>query len=187
MKIVHISDTHNFHRDLPPLPEGDILVHTGDCTMAGTDHEAIDFLDWFCDQPFRHKIYIAGNHDCCFYQMTGVEGLPKGIHYLCNSGITLEGINFYGIPLFMQDVAMGLYDRMLMSIPVETDVLLTHQSPYFDETLANRITEIKPKAVLFGHEHGGYGISQMGGTTLSNGAIVDEHYIITNKPNVITI
>lgn len=187
MKIVHISDTHNFHRDLSPLPKGDILVHTGDCTMAGTDNEAIGFLDWFCDQPFGHKIFIAGNHDCCFYKMTGVEGLPNNIHYLCNSGITLEGINFYGIPLFMQDVAMGLYDRMLLSIPAETDVLLTHQSPFLDETLTNRIIEIKPMATLFGHEHEGYGTSNIGETILSNGAIVDERYIVTNKPNVITI
>jgi len=187
MKIVHISDTHNCHRELKNLPEGDILVHTGDCTMAGTEHEAIDFLDWFCDQPFKHKVFIAGNHDCCFYKMTGIEGLPENIHYLCNSGITLEGVCFYGVPLFIPDVVTRQYDKMLLSIPAKTDVLLTHQTPLLDEKLTERINEITPKAVLFGHEHGGYGISFIGGTIISNGAIVDERYVVTNKPNVITI
>jgi len=187
MKIVHISDTHDLHRDLKNLPKGDILVHTGDCTMAGTDHEAIDFLDWFCDQPFKHKIFIAGNHDCCFYRMTGVEGLPDNIHYLCNSGITIEGIRFYGVPLFIQDVAEGLYDDMLLNIPAETDMLLTHQSPMLDGFLAGRIGQIKPKAVLYGHDHDGYGITVENGTLHSNGAIVDNCYNVTNKPNIITI
>jgi len=187
MKIVHISDTHNFHRNLKPLPEGDILIHSGDCTMAGTDNEAIDFLDWLCDQPFRHKLFIAGNHDCCFYRMTGVEGLPDNIHYLCNSGITIEGIRFYGVPLFMQDVIEGLYNDMLLKIPKDTNVLLTHQSPKLDVMLNQRISVIKPKAALFGHDHEGYGIKSINNTLLSNGAVVDNNYILINKPSIINL
>jgi len=155
--------------------------------MAGTDHEAIDFLDWFCDQRFKHKLFISGNHDCCFYRMTGVEGLPENIHYLCNSGITIEGIRFYGVPLFIQDVAEGLYDDMLLKIPNDTDVLLTHQSSKLDVMLNQRISVIKPKAALFGHDHSGYGISKVGKTIISNGAIVDDLYNVANKPNIITI
>ena len=44
MRIVHISDTHNRHRQLTKLPEGDVIVHSGDFTMAGTEAEALDFM-----------------------------------------------------------------------------------------------------------------------------------------------
>ncbi|KXN88279.1 hypothetical protein AN958_07738 [Leucoagaricus sp. SymC.cos] len=30
IRVVSISDTHNTHRLQPPLPDGDILVHSGD-------------------------------------------------------------------------------------------------------------------------------------------------------------
>jgi len=38
MKIVFISDTHGLHGDmLHPIPEGDVLIHAGDCTNMGTE------------------------------------------------------------------------------------------------------------------------------------------------------
>lgn len=51
MRIIHISDTHNMHRRLTNLPEGDVIVHSGDFTMMGTEGEALDFMEWFCDLP----------------------------------------------------------------------------------------------------------------------------------------
>lgn len=48
MKILHISDTHNHHRQLQALPAADVIVHSGDFTMAGTEAEVIDFIEWFC-------------------------------------------------------------------------------------------------------------------------------------------
>ena len=63
MRILHISDTHSKHRELPPLPNADIIIHSGDFTFAGSENEAYDFIKWFCDLPFQHKIFIAGNHD----------------------------------------------------------------------------------------------------------------------------
>ena len=46
--ILHISDTHSQHRRLTQLPDADILVHSGDFTMNGSEQEAIDFANWFC-------------------------------------------------------------------------------------------------------------------------------------------
>jgi hypothetical protein len=34
-RLVLISDTHNQHNDMPPIPEGDILIHAGDMTGLG--------------------------------------------------------------------------------------------------------------------------------------------------------
>ena len=53
MKILHISDTHNCHHRLRDLPEADVVVHSGDFCMVGTEQEALDFLNWFCDLPYK--------------------------------------------------------------------------------------------------------------------------------------
>ena len=60
--ILHLSDTHSQHRRLTQLPDADILVHSGDFTMNGSEQEAIDFMNWFCDLSYPHKIFICGNH-----------------------------------------------------------------------------------------------------------------------------
>jgi len=51
LRILHISDTHGAHRRLMALPEADVLVHSGDFTMNGSEAEALDFLEWLCDLP----------------------------------------------------------------------------------------------------------------------------------------
>lgn len=33
------------------LLQADVIVHSGDFTMAGTEEEAIGFLEWFLDLP----------------------------------------------------------------------------------------------------------------------------------------
>lgn len=67
MKILHISDTHGMHRQLTGLPDADVIVHSGDFTLAGTENETSDFISWFRALPYHHKIFIAGNHDDCLY------------------------------------------------------------------------------------------------------------------------
>ena len=62
MKFVAIADTHGKHKDLT-IPSGDMLIHAGDISMKGDEDEIIDFLNWFDEQNFKHKILIAGNHD----------------------------------------------------------------------------------------------------------------------------
>lgn len=78
--------------------------------MAGTEDEAIDFINWFCDLPYAHKIFIAGNHDDCLYGAK-IEGLENNTHYLCKSGIVIDGIKFFGVPMFMEDRINGIEDQ----------------------------------------------------------------------------
>lgn len=47
MKILHLSDTHGCHHRLRDLPEADVMVHSGDFCMVGSEQEAIDFLNYF--------------------------------------------------------------------------------------------------------------------------------------------
>ncbi|KAK8088544.1 hypothetical protein PG997_003505 [Apiospora hydei] len=60
VRVVCISDTHNKQ---PSLPPGDILIHAGDLTESGSFDEMQAGLWWLNSQPYKYKIYVAGNHD----------------------------------------------------------------------------------------------------------------------------
>lgn len=198
MKLLHLSDTHGQHKKLTSLPNADIIVHSGDFTFGGSENEAIDFMTWFCDLPYRHKIFISGNHDMCMYR-TSIEGLPDNVHYLCNTGVEIEGIKFYGVPLFMEDVNEGNIDRMIDDIPVDVNVLVTHQPPfgYCDEWnkrhcgnkhLRNKVQEMPSlKSVLFGHQHGASKVVIAGGVTFSNASVLDCQYNMVAKPRLLKL
>ena len=196
-KILHISDTHGCHHRLRDLPDADILVHSGDFTMNGSEQEAIDFLNWFCDLDYRHKIFICGNHDNCLYG-ANIDGLDTNVHYLCNSGIELNGIYFYGVPMFMEDCITERQSRNYAQIPINTDILITHTPAYgirdYDdnihygsEELFSRISAVNPRLHLFGHIHSQNGIVKRNSTTFSNGAIMNADYTNLNNPNLIEI
>lgn len=199
MRILHISDTHGQHGLLQELPEADILVHSGDFTFAGSETEAYDFMNWLCDLPYRHKLFIAGNHDDCLYGADSIDGLPENVHYLCNSGIEIDGISFYGVPLFMQDCMDGTYEKLLYAIPSDTDVLITHQPPYGicdvadygsgathhgNKILRSVVDGLHLKYHLFGHEHDAYGTEKIGSTVFSNASQLDNKYNMNGKPNL---
>lgn len=186
ISILHLSDTHNRHRQLTNLPDADVIVHSGDFTMAGTEHEVMDFVNWFCDLPYLYKIVIAGNHDACLYG-ADISGLDKNCYYLCHSSVNIEGINFHGIPMFVEDAITGNDRLYFQSIPQKADVLITHQPPlgvldfdgiyhYGNADLLKKVEQIKPKLHLFGHIHSAYGIETLNGTTFSNAALIDEDY-----------
>lgn len=199
--ILCISDTHNMHRRLREMPEADVLVHCGDFTEFGTEKEALDFLEWFCDLPYRHKIFTTGNHDVCLYEGR-IEGLDDNVHFLKNDGITLEDVKFYGVPFFIA----GFEDKFAHAIPADTDILISHQPPYgilddtdfeldgsgFEsvthygcESLLKRIQLIKPKYSLFGHVHSQYGTEQHEATTFVNASLMAPEGRL-NSPVLIT-
>lgn len=197
MRILHLSDTHGCHHLLRDLPEADVVVHSGDLCMVGTEQEALDFLNWFCDLPYRHKIFICGNHDDCLYG-ANIGGLDDNVHYLCNSGIEIEGLKFYGVPMFMGDCVTDRQNLNYNKIPIDTDILITHTPAYgildFDdsinygsEVLLQAVTNVNPHIHLFGHIHKQHGITTIGTTIFSNGAIMNEDHSIHNHPNVIEL
>lgn len=195
MKLLHLSDTHGCHHRLYDLPDADVLVHSGDFTLNGSEAEAIDFMNWFCDIPYRHKIFICGNHDNCLYG-ANIVGLDSNVHYLCNSGIEIEGLKFYGVPMFMGDCLTDLQSNNYARIPADTDILITH-SPAFgildldnginygSEELLKAVSKINPQIHLFGHIHSQHGIVSIGHTVFSNGAISGVDSSVLNVPNVL--
>lgn len=197
MRILHLSDTHGCHNRLKELPEADVVVHSGDFTMTGKEQEAIDFLNWFCELPHPHKIFICGNHDDCLYG-ANIEGLGSNVHYLCNSGVEIDGVKFYGVPMFMGDCVTDRQSKNIAKIPTDTDVLITHSPAYGildfddnikygDEQILAKVIEIHPRLHLFGHVHAQHGILTGHGITFSNGAIMNADYTTLNHPNILEI
>ena len=181
MTILHISDTHGKHSQLRDLPLADILVHSGDFTEDGTESETLEFLEWFISTPHPHKILVAGNHDTCM-RGESIEGLPANCHYLDCSSVKIDGITFYGVPLFMQEVEDNTLDQKYADIPNGTDVLITHQPPlgimdgeesdgFGSAALLARVLELRPRIHLFGHAHRDFGIQAGLSTAFSNGSI----------------
>jgi len=100
LRCVAISDTHNYHGQID-VPDGDVIIHSGDATGRGYLHEVEEFARWFGELPHAHKIFVSGNHDFLFEKKPGeardvIE--RRGIHYLQDGEIIIEGIKFYGSP-----------------------------------------------------------------------------------------
>lgn len=197
MKILHLSDTHNCHHRLRDLPNANVVVHSGDFCMVGTEQEAIDFLNWFCDLPYQHKIFICGNHDDSLYG-ANIDGLDSNVHYLCNSSVEIDGVKFYGVPMFMADCISDRQSQNYSNIPVDTDLLITHSPAYgildFDdnihygsEELLTQLSALNLRAHLFGHIHANHGLTAIGKTIFSNGAIMNADYTHLLKTNIIEL
>ena len=199
--ILHLSDTHGQHKNLKSLPEADVIVHSGDFTFAGSEEEAYDFMNWFCNLPYKHKIFIAGNHDMCMYGADHIDGLSRNVHYLYNNSVVIDGIKFYGIPMFMEDCMDGNLDVFINNIPDDTDVLITHMPPKGtcdlanygkgpehrgNATLAELLKKLHPTCHLFGHEHDAYGKTIKENVIYSNACVVDSRYNLINNPTIIS-
>jgi len=154
MRIVCISDTHSLHKGmLYDLPQGDILIHSGDCTNIGQQNDVRDFIDWFQKiEGFVYKIFIAGNHDFAFeteprwlnLYMDPLILSEHNVTYLEDSGFEIissefsRPIKIYGSPwqpeFFdwafnlprMGDVLNSKWD----DIPNDTNILITHGPPH---------------------------------------------------------
>lgn len=203
MRLVCISDTHAFHHKLA-VPDGDVLVHAGDLTDWGDlgDVEALD--QWIRKLPHRHKLVIAGNHDFAFERKPKeARALLKSCTYLEDSGVTVNGVRFWGSPWQPRfcDLAFNLDRGPAIRakwdlIPAGTDVLVTHGPPlgHGDTTsrgepagcrdLLEVVGKIRPKLHVFGHIHEGYGTTRDTHTTFVNAASCDLNYRPVNAPVV---
>ncbi len=208
MIFVTISDTHGQHSKLV-LPEGNVLLHAGDVTRRGKDAEVIDFLRWFAQQPFEHKIFIAGNHD--FYFERTSDGdiekiIPAGVVYLKDSGVVINGIKIWGSPItpWFFDWAFNRHrgpeiQRHWALIDKDTDILVTHGPVYniLDKTingehvgcedLLQAVKEIKPKVHIGGHIHEAYGSKEVDGTLFINPSVLNERYEMVNEAVVFEV
>lgn len=209
MKLVCISDTHGHHRKVD-VPEGDILIHTGDVSVLGTRPDLYDFTRWFVKQPHKYKIFVPGNHDRCLEE----EGLHVLDRWLDTPNLhvargmekpeilTIEGITFqcssiqpvWGNWSFNRN---EVFRENYWNNLTECDVLLTHCPPMgiLDQTftgkyigdsfLTTRLETIIPKYHVFGHCHEAYGQTTIGDTTFINAALCNNMNQLCNQPIII--
>ena len=160
MRIVVISDTHSLHDQMTYNvedfinPNGlNVLLHAGDCTNVGRESDVRDFINWFKNiQGFKHKIFIAGNHDLAFenepkwlYQYIKPDLLiESNVTYLEDESIEIiseefsRPIKIYGSPwqpeIFNWAFNLPRNGEVLKSrwgdIPNDTDILITHGPPH---------------------------------------------------------
>ncbi|HKS27846.1 MAG TPA: metallophosphatase domain-containing protein [Pyrinomonadaceae bacterium] len=206
MKIVCISDTHTFHNEIV-IPDGDILIHAGDFTIAGEIWEIAAFNEWLGTLPHKHKIVIAGNHDWLFQKNpTLARSLITNAIYLEDSMTEIEGLKIYGSPWqpWFMDWAFNLPRGHALAekwalIPEGIDILVTHSPPMgvLDKTrasdragcseLTGAVLKIKPRLHIFGHIHEGYGKVEIDYTRFINASTCDAAYRAINKPLVVEL
>lgn len=210
MKIVIISDTHNKHRVLRDLEKGvpaaDVLIHCGDATMRGLIEEVGSFGNWLRSLPYRHKLFVPGNHDFLFDKSArlGRELVAgKGVHVLIDQPYTIDGVKFYGTPWVPNLEGWAFYgDHITLvsrfhHILDDTNVLITHGPPsglldngrnhYGSAELAARVAELSYlKLHCFGHIHESYGREDS--THISvNASTCDIDYNAVNAPVLVEI
>jgi predicted phosphohydrolase len=197
---------------MPSIPDGDVLIHAGDCTASGSLPQLDEFTEWFGAMPHQNKILIAGNHDRCFeqYPEWSREMCDKrGITYLQGQAATICGHKFYGFPWqpvfhWMSFNAREAERRgRLRLVPEETEVLITHGPALliFDfipnenlhvgcYPLAQRIDKLSNlKAHVCGHIHESYGfaVREKDGVKFANASTCDSRYRPVNPPIIIDI
>jgi Icc-related predicted phosphoesterase len=154
MKLVVISDTHSYHREVN-VPDGDVLICCGDITNKGELSIIEDFSNWLKELQHKNKVVIFGNHEL------GMANGPKrkkaieliessGAFYLENSEVVIDGLKFYGSPATPrfydwewnynrgEDIA-----KEWSKIPEDVNILITHGPPYgtldmVEDTIFNR-------------------------------------------------
>ena len=179
-----------------------------------------EFFEWTGRFPDTTFIVVAGNHDLCLDPtMTSryssenwkIEW-PSNVKYLCDSGVEVYGLKFYGTPWIPIINYMWAFEgerdelkKRFSAIPKNIDVLVTHSPPrlpgylgdvslefgadsdkFGSSELADAIFEKKPRYVFCGHIHSGsHNPFMFGDTVVQNVSRVNESYEVAYEPAVI--
>ena len=198
------------------LIAGDICPATHDpfeSSYTQKDWLENKFNPWLSEQPIKQCVMIAGNHDWIWE--THPRLVPWMNFNCCYVEdeiaimTSLHGLKIYGTPVQLPfcEWAFNREERNIQrywnNIPEGLDILLLHSPPYgiLDEThhpkytsehigsksLLKRIEEVRPKLVVFGHNHGEHGVVERDGIKYINASLVDEEYKMVREPIVIEI
>ena len=207
MRLVLISDTHGFHKDLK-VPDGDVLIHCGDYSNRGNFYDLCNFNAWIGRQPHEYKLVISGNHDIFASQVSKyvVQEFLSNAIYLENESAYINGITFWGSPFtplygnwaFMRtrgDAMAAIWAK----IPQDLDVLISHGPPQgiLDANVNHELCgcydlrkAIRSRRIglhCFGHLHEAYGDITVDETRYINCSVLNEWYELVNKPIVIDL
>lgn len=204
IRIIAVSDLHGNLPTIPPcdllLVAGDICPDRGrrfdvDTPTIQEDWLRTDFRPWWTANPAANSHATWGNHDFI--------GEKPHMKFPIDEEITVNGVRIWFSPWTPQNDLPRRWafmrpdaelERRYDAIPSGIDILVTHGPPYgygddpgvplfrrLDPHLGSKsllaaIKRVKPKVVICGHIHGGYGTYGLDGTTIYNVALVDEAY-----------
>jgi len=229
MRIVALSDQHGH---LPDIPQCDLLIIAGDVCpdrigpflgMHAPEQQKSWFdrqvRPWLSAAPATHKILTWGNHDwcgqfCSFRSDSPAEVSTTDLQILIDEGTTVTAgdasISIWATPWSNQFMSWAFMKApealaaVYAEIPVNVDVLVSHQPPYGfgdrtvdvhsgkAEHLGSRellaaIERVRPRAVICGHIHSGHGRSEHQGIPIYNVSLVDEQYRLAHQPTVVEL
>ena len=229
IKIAAISDMHGMLEGLDPrgceicVIAGDFSEQTGFGRAAmKAQHDWIhdEFFEWTGRFPDTTFIVVAGNHDLCldpamtsrYVSDSWKIEWPSNVKYLCDSGVEVYGLKFYGTPwvpiinyMWAFEAEHEKLKTVFSAIPENIDVLVTHSPPrlpgylgdvslefgadsdkFGSSELADAIFEKKPRRVFCGHIHSGsHNPFMFGDTVVQNVSRVNESYEVAYEPAVI--
>lgn len=130
MSTVSIVCASDLHGRLPRIPKCDLLILGGD---IGLTPRIEKYRAWVARVPAQEVVVIGGNMD----RMIAEWGYPPDTrgHYLEDSGIELFGLKIWGTPWTPPFVGEwnadeDFLEQMFLSIPEDTDVLVSHGPPF---------------------------------------------------------
>jgi len=180
VRMIHLSDTHDLQDHIEkhfPLPQAEILLHTGDMTNNGSPEQLRRFNAWLgkIKHRFQHIVVIAGNHDCSnasWCKRGDVRGILTNAtvlhHEEAEEVFRQYGLRIYGSPwLPTKGGNPGGHGHRFKEIPAGVDVLMTHgpalnildsankskHSWGSHKDLNDHIIRARPRVHLFGHLH----------------------------------
>lgn len=167
-----------------------------------------DWMRWRAKQPAAFCVATFGNHDFCGEGLHAVA--PTRCHNMgtltaVDDVVQLGRLRIWLTPWsnrFRDWAFMGSEDQLAEKyarIPEGIDILVSHQPPSLfggtfldlatgtEEQLGSRaltdaILRVRPKVVVCGHVHSGYGRLDYDGTTIYNVSVVNERYELANAP-----
>jgi hypothetical protein len=164
------------------------------------------FIDWLAALPHARKVFIGGNHEFYLEEQSAyfteqMQHVP-GLVYLQDSGVEIDGVNFWGSPVSPRfgdwafNRSRGPEIRAHWDlIPKDVNVLVTHCPPAgigdlnyaaSHEGCADLRAEVAGlpalKLHVFGHIHSGFGVYEEAGTTFVNAAVLDDRYLVRRQP-----
>lgn len=207
VRVVCMSDTHDRYNQLYSIPDGDILIISGDMTFHGKRGELLRLNDWLDKQPHAHKVIIPGNHDLSFEKDWEVAAahVQAADAILNQEMYEAEGLKIWGEPRqpWFHDWAFNVPRAQMKKecwdkVPDDTDILVTHGPPWGVGDLCRSgnvgcvaqreyILEKQPRLVVCGHIHEGYGLYLLGRTLVANASTCNSKYRAVNPPIVVNL
>jgi Icc-related predicted phosphoesterase len=172
---------------------------------------------WVARAPAKRTILTWGNHDWCGQLCTFEDSASAALAIVVDNAVSVPDdsaaagavsvwaspwSNQYGDWAFMK--APASLAPVYAPIPAGIDILVSHQPPlgYGDQSadfasgqiinigsreLLETIDRVRPKIVVCGHIHEGYGQFERNGTRIYNVSVVDEYYQLVRGPTIIDL